>query len=309
MLHAPTNPPNARRPNALPHEPSASWSTPRTGEACADLDIGLIYTYERAYLDKLLPQLRDSGSGLRMRLILVENASADGVDAWRPLFEQGVVLRNAQRLGYAANLNRILSAATSPYVLLLNSDMEFDPAEQCLAKMVRFMDAHPECGLSSCGVYHTDGGFAHPARRWQTPRVVLGRRLGLGRAVVDRYLYRDRPHDASFACDWVSGCFMLVRRAAIEQVGPFDTRFGKYFEDVDICQPAARLARCGATRLGLFPVAVEMAWFANARQFPEAMSEVRFILARLASVSGQTSMRARTGCCKPRQLSLAGATA
>lgn len=230
MLHVPTNPTNARRPNASFH------SAPRSGEACADLDLGLIYTYERAYLDKLLPQLRNSGTGLRLRLILVDNASADGVDAWRPLFDQGVVLRNDQRLGYAANLNRILSAATSPYVLLLNSDMEFDPAEQCLAKMVRFMDAHPECGLSSCGIYHADGGFAHPARRWQTPRVVLGRRLGLGRDVVDRYLYRDQPHDASFACDWVSGCFMLVRRSAIEQVGLFDTRFGKYFEDVDICQ-------------------------------------------------------------------------
>lgn len=207
--------------------------------ACADLDVGLIYTYERAYLDALLPQLRDSADNLRLRLILVDNASTDGVDAWRSLFEESAVVRNQRRLGYAANLNRILEVSTAPYALLLNSDMEFAPAEQCLAKMVAFMDAHPRCGLSTCGIYHRDGAYAYPARRWQTPRIVLARRLGLSgqsQRVVDEYLYRERSPTETFACDWVSGCFMLVRLAAIEETGPFDTRFGKYFEDVDICR-------------------------------------------------------------------------
>jgi N-acetylglucosaminyl-diphospho-decaprenol L-rhamnosyltransferase len=209
-----------------------------TAVACADLDLGLIYTYERAYLDTLVPQLQQSADALRLRLILVDNASADGVNSWRGVFGACTVLRNAQRMGYAPNLNLVLEASTAPYVLLLNSDMAFDPAEQCLAKMVRFMDAHPECGLSTCGVYHRDGTYAHPARRWQTPRVVIARRIGRGKEsprVVDEYLYRDRAPTDTFPCDWVSGCFMLVRRAALDDVGPFDTRFGKYFEDVDMC--------------------------------------------------------------------------
>ncbi len=238
MPHPKHDPPTARPLSATPH-------TRRVASACADLDVGLIYTYERDYLNTLLPQLRRSGDTLRLRLILVDNASNDGVEPWRSLFEERAILRNDRRLGYAANLNRILEASNAPYVLLLNTDMEFDPADQCLTEMVRFMESHPECGLSSCGVYHPDGDFAFPARRWQTPRVALARRFGVGSGserVVDAYLYRDRPPEATFACDWVSGCFMLVRRTAIEQVGPFDTRFGKYFEDVDICQ---RMQRAG----------------------------------------------------------------
>lgn len=226
-----TAPPRSRR--------LAADESARATEERADLDVGLIYTYERAFLDALTPQLQASGDGLTLRLILVDNASTDGVEAWRGVFDHCTVVRNPRRQGYAANLNRVLEVSTAPYALLLNSDMEFDPAEQCLAKMVRFMDAHPRCGLSTCGVYHRDGGYAFPARRWQTPRIVLARRLGLGgqsSRVVDEYLYRERSSGETFPCDWVSGCFMLVRRAAMDEVGPFDTRFGKYFEDVDICR-------------------------------------------------------------------------
>jgi len=35
--------------------------------------------------------------------------------------------------------------------------------------------------------------------------------------------------------DVVTGCFMLVRREAIEQVGPMDERFFMYFEETDFC--------------------------------------------------------------------------
>ena len=34
----------------------------------------------------------------------------------------------------------------------------------------------------------------------------------------------------------------MIRRQALEEVGPLDERFGKYFEDVDIC---LRMARAG----------------------------------------------------------------
>jgi N-acetylglucosaminyl-diphospho-decaprenol L-rhamnosyltransferase len=217
----------------------------RAAGPCADLDVGLIYTRERAYLDTLVPQLSSSADGRSLRLLLIDNASADGVTPWRNVFDRCLVVRNRQRLGYAANLNLILSASTAPYVLLLNSDMEFDPAEQCLAKMLQFMEQHPRCGLSTCAVYHRNGAYAYPARRWQTPRVVLTRRCGFARHfsyVEDAYLYRERSPLETFPCDWVSGCFMLVRQTAIAEIGPFDTRFGKYFEDVDMCR---RMHRAG----------------------------------------------------------------
>jgi GT2 family glycosyltransferase len=205
----------------------------------------VIYTHEDQYMGPLLDSLARSADDLRLRLILVDNVSAAGVEAWSRVFRHTHVLRNDQRLGYAANLNRILQASTAEFVLLLNTDMYFDPAEQCLSKLVNFIRQHPRCGLAACRLYHPDGSYAHPARQFQTLKVVAARRAGLSRllpGVIQRYVYAERSRYESFACDWVSGCLMLVRRAAVEEIGGFDCRYGKYFEDVDIC---LRLARTG----------------------------------------------------------------
>jgi N-acetylglucosaminyl-diphospho-decaprenol L-rhamnosyltransferase len=210
-----------------------------------DLDIGVIYTHEQALMPRLLGTMTASGEGLRMRLILVDNASQQGVEPWRRYFSDTHVLQNSSRLGYAANLNRILDASTARYVLLLNTDMYFDPKVQCLGRMTAFMENHPCCGLAGCRLYHADGCDAHAARRFQTLPLVLARRCGLGRLLrrtVDRHFYAEHAPDETWECDWLSGCFLMLRREAIDQVGRFDEGYGKYFEDVDI---SLRMARAG----------------------------------------------------------------
>jgi N-acetylglucosaminyl-diphospho-decaprenol L-rhamnosyltransferase len=211
-----------------------------------DLDIGVIYTHERDLMPRLLTTMSASGNGLRMRLILVDNASAHGVDAWRGCFPETLVLHNPRRVAsYAANLNRIVAASTAKYVLLLNTDMYFEPQEQCLARMAAFMDSEPRCGLAGCRLYHGDGTEAHAARRFQTLPLILARRCGMSRflrGTVDRHFYSEHSPNETWQCDWLSGCFLMVRREALEQVGRFDEGYGKYFEDVDIC---LRMARAG----------------------------------------------------------------
>jgi GT2 family glycosyltransferase len=210
-----------------------------------DVDVGFIYTYERDYMSPLVSSLAESARGVAMRMIFVDNASEDGVTEWRDAVPHSVVVRNSRRLGYAANLNRILEASTARYALLLNTDMYFEPAEPCVAKMVRFMDAHPNCGVSGCGLYHPDGSYGFPARRFQTLQTIAARRLGLSRLLgttIGAYLYNEHPRNSVFDCDWLSGCFLMIRREALDDVGVLDLRFRKYFEDVDFC---LRMAHAG----------------------------------------------------------------
>ena len=207
-----------------------------------DLDVGVIYTGERHYMTPLVESLAKSAAGLSLRLILVDNASADGVASWTHLCPRTKIVTNSQRYGYAANLNRILSASDARYVLLLNTDMYFDVGEQCLAKMVEFMEQHRGCGVSICRVLHPDGTDGHSARRFPTWRVIAARRLGLRRLFprsLREHLYGEQDPLGHFACDWVSGCFMLVRREAFRDVGFFDEQYVKYFEDVDMCRRMA----------------------------------------------------------------------
>jgi|GEM_PF-672804 len=208
-----------------------------------DLDIGVIYTYERDYMTPLVRSLLHSGEGLRMRLIMVDNASDDGVAEWKDVFKHNRVLRNERRLGYAANLNRILEASTARYVLLLNTDMVFDPDEQCLAKMTAFLDREPRCGVAGCRLYHPDGTYAYPARRFPRLTTIVARRFSKivhAPRTLRKYLHEDHDREATFECDWLSGCFLMLRRESHQQVGRFDEGFHKYFEDVDYCGRMAR---------------------------------------------------------------------
>ena len=218
--------------------------TPVTTKA-PNVDIGVIYTSERHLMSRLLSSLDQSADGLRKQLILVDNGTTDGVEPWMAHFDNAKVLRNPKRLSYSANLNRILEASSARYVLLLNTDMFFDPHEPCVSKMVRFMESRPDCGIAGCRLHHEDGEHAPSARRFQTLSTILARRFGLGpwmHGTLEQYFYQEHPMEESWECDWLSGCFMMIRREAIEDVGYFDLRFGKYFEDVDMC---LRMARAG----------------------------------------------------------------
>jgi hypothetical protein len=205
----------------------------------SDLDIGVIYTHERAMIARLLPTLRDSAGGYSTRLLLVDNATDEDVHGIASVFPESSVIRNETRLAYGANLNVILKASDAPFVLLMNTDMYFDPAEQCLGKMLDFMHANPDCGVAGCQLRHADGTQAYSARRFQRLSTILARRCGLGRwmrGTLDDYFYRHQDMSAAWPCDWLSGCFLLVRRETFDEVGFFDTRFEKYFEDVDFCR-------------------------------------------------------------------------
>ena len=218
-----------------------------------DLDVGVIYTGERDLMGPLLSTMKASAPGLNYRLILVDNHSQDGIEPWRRIIPETKVLKNTERLHYAANMNRILAASTARYVLVMNTDMFFDPRQQCLSRMVEFMDSHPDCGIAGCRLLHVDGHDARAARRFQTLSVILARRFGLGglmRRTLDRYFYMDHAPGESFACQWLSGCFLMLRNKAVEEVGLFDESFGKYFEDVDMCLRMARGGLAGDVSRG-----------------------------------------------------------
>ena len=39
-------------------------------------------------------------------------------------------------------------------------------------------------------------------------------------------------------CDWVPGCYYLIRRGVLDEIGLFDPRFFLYYEEVDHCYRA-----------------------------------------------------------------------
>lgn len=194
-------------------------------EAACDLDVGVIYRDTPELMGQLVCMLPPSADGLRVRLLLLDDASESGTAEWDKLLEPTTVLRNPQRLGLAANLNRLLAAATAPFLALIDPCLQLGSQERVLARLVRFMESQPRCGACTCRVYRPDGSYAYPARRFPTLRGLAMQCLSLGwpcsRVLVGQR-YSEQPRDATYECDWVACTCMVVRRRAGLEVGGFD---------------------------------------------------------------------------------------
>lgn len=196
-------------------------------EAACDLDVGVIYRDTPELMGQLIRMLPASADGLRIRLLLLDDASDSGTAEWDELLEPTTVLRNPQRLGLAANLNRLLAAATAPFLAVIDPCLQLDGKERVLARLVRFMESQPRCGVCTCRVYRADGSYAYPARRFPTLRGLALQWMSSGwpcSRVLEEQCYADHPRDATFECDWVACTCMVVRRRAWRDVGGFDDR-------------------------------------------------------------------------------------
>jgi GT2 family glycosyltransferase len=178
-----------------------------------------------------------------MRVIVVDNDSRDGtVELVRAL--PGVELVEARRnLGFAAATNVAIRAGEAPYFLALNPDTRVHAGT--LDRLLALMDERPRVGICGPRLEREDGSFDHAARRaFPTPLGALAHFARVGRsdrAPAALAQYR-APDVERGPVDAVSGAFMLLRRRALDEVGPFDEGYWLYMEDLDLCW---RFARAG----------------------------------------------------------------
>lgn len=162
-------------------------------------------------------------------VIVVDNDSTD--DSLKDLDRDGVAIDRAGRnLGFAAGMNRAASKADRELLLILNPDAEIMPDD--LVRLVRELDAHPECALVSGRVIGADGREQRGSRRQApTARRVLAE-LVPGLTGID---LTDRPApEAPTEIEAVSGACMLIRADAFRALGGFDEGYSLHFEDLDL---------------------------------------------------------------------------
>ncbi len=201
------------------------------------LDVVIVsYRCESLLRDCLGALLANPPSG-ELRVEVVDNASGDGTaEMVRREFPAVVLTENAENAGFSSANNPALARGEAPYALVLNPDTRVTPGS--LDALLAVIEAHPEVGMAGPRLELEDGSFDHASRRsFPTPLSALGHFTGLGRregasgALAD---YR-APAVESGPVDAINGAFMLIRRAALEQVGAFDERYWMYMEDLDLC--------------------------------------------------------------------------
>jgi len=211
-----------------------------SGKAMHDQVSIVIVSYNtREFLRACLASVSDHYPDSLSRVTVVDNDSSDGtVKTIRAEFPEVAIIENPANLGYAKAVNQGIGASDTPYVLVLNPDIEV--REGSVENMVRFMDSHPDAGIAGARLVYPDGTLQPSCRTFYTLPVVLLRRTLIGKlfpnaGAVREHLMLDWDHRSSRAVDWVIGASMMVRREAFERVGGMDERFFLYLEDVDWC--------------------------------------------------------------------------
>lgn len=191
----------------------------------------------RELLEPCISALRVSAGSIALQIVIVDNASRDGSqDVLRRDFTDCDLLFNDVNVGFGRANNQALAQARGRYLLLLNTDAFL--AADTIEKTVGFLEANPSCGLLGVRLVGRDGMLQPCCRYFPTPWNEFLARTGLSRFFPRARLIDDMAwdHASTRECDWVPGCYYLLRRSVVEAVGLFDPRYFLYYEEVDHCR-------------------------------------------------------------------------
>ena len=176
----------------------------------------------------------------------MDNASADGsLENLKKDFynesENGLIkfITNEENKGFAHANNLALNQISSKYVLLLNSDTIV--VDDCIEKCIEYMENDDTIGAVGCKVVLPDGTLDKACRRsFPDFNVSFYRMTGLSHIFpkserFGRYNLTYLDENETYEVDCLVGAFMLLRSAAICQVGILDETFFMYGEDIDWC--------------------------------------------------------------------------
>jgi GT2 family glycosyltransferase len=194
----------------------------------------------KAYLLECLESIRRQSMSGELEVIVVDNASSDGSpQAVRHNFPAVKLICNGGNDGFARGNNIGIGASTGDYLFLINSDVVV--SEGCFEKLTRHMDAHPEIGILGPKIVGSHGEVQRSTMGYPSLWNALCRALALDSLfprsrLFGAYMMTFSNHDVTRSAEVINGCFWVVRRSAMEQVGLLDERFFMYGEDVDWCK-------------------------------------------------------------------------
>jgi N-acetylglucosaminyl-diphospho-decaprenol L-rhamnosyltransferase len=175
-------------------------------------------------------------------IIVVDNASSDGSARMvHEHFPHAHLVENSQNLGFSRASNQGIDLASGRYVCLLNSDTQVCPG--ALETLVAFMDAHPLAGCCGPRLRNSDGSLQPSAHPMLSPEREFWRLMFLD-WLRPRATYPVHQWDVAHPrrVDVIKGACMMLRREALDEVGPLNESYFMYTEEVDLCH---RLTQAG----------------------------------------------------------------
>jgi GT2 family glycosyltransferase len=199
-------------------------------------------------------------------IVVVDNASDDSIA--RRLWDEASAARlvvETENRGYGAACNRGARETSRPFVLFLNSDAIAQ--EEAVDALAAALDRDDRSAAVGPRLQNADGTLQPSILRLPTFWRIFCESSGLAFLTGGRGPFRGHSatrenHSRPQEVECVKGAALLVRRAALEEVGGFDERFFLYAEESDLCarlrlrgwrilfEPSARVVHRGGASAG-----------------------------------------------------------
>ncbi len=218
-----------------------------------DLSIVIVEWNTVDMLRDCLASVYAHDGGLDLQVIVVDNASEDGspemVEAEFPQVRQ---IRNTDNRGFAAANNQGFEICKGRHILLLNSDTYV--LGDVLAASTRYLDDNLDVGAMGCRVLNPDRTMQRTCSMWPRLLDLMFMSSGFWKLkrpkFFGRYQMTDWQRDTLREVEVISGCYMMLRREIIYQIGSLDEDFFFFGEETDWC----RRMRDAGWRLMFAPV-------------------------------------------------------
>lgn len=231
-----------------------------------DVSVVIVNWNTRGYLLDVVRSLKETTHRASLEIIVVDNDSRDGSQAaLREQHPDVTLIQNPGNLGFARANNIGFAVARGRAICLVNTDVV--ALDGVIDKLWNYLQTHDQVGMVGPRQINGEGNTRMNVRRFPNVANAAGdylwlKKLGIlpGRALPpSSYLH-------THAAEVLSGAFLMVRREALEQVGPLDedfffygedTDWGKRFHDADwgtVYHPEAEAIHFGGGSTAAYPV-------------------------------------------------------
>ncbi len=203
------------------------------------LSIVIVNYNVKYFLEQTLLSVQKAIMGLDAEVFVVDNNSVDGsVELVQEKFNWVHLIALKENTGFSRGNNVAIKQACGKYVLLLNPDTVLQ--EDTLKKCIEFADSKFDFGALGVRMIDGKGLFLPESKRGlPTPQSAFYKMVGLASLFPKsrkfgsyhlKYLNEFENHEV----DVLSGAFMFMSKAVIDQVGMLDEAFFMYGEDIDL---------------------------------------------------------------------------
>lgn len=172
-------------------------------------------------------------------IIVVDNNSIDNsAEMLKNCHPDVRLIQNEMNVGFAKANNQAFKESSGKYILMLNPDTVV--LNKAIDKLVQFMGEYPDAGAAGPKVLYPDMSLQPNCHHFPTLVMRFADYAGLRRKYPKSRIFGKEfmtywSYNEIKEVDWITGCALILRKTALDQIGVLDENYFMYTEETDIC--------------------------------------------------------------------------